>query len=183
MRTQRSCTSPTAPAVAELEVEKIFAALHDHGVRYVLIGGLAGVVQGSPGLTEDADIFPDMAEENLERLAACLRDLGARLRVPGEVDGVPFDPHPALLGQMSSLTLVTVHGDLDLVTAPAGLDDYDSVMRNAITITIDGIPVPTASLDDVIHSKEAANRPKDHLSLPYLRALRDEIAAQEGDQS
>jgi hypothetical protein len=166
--------------VAELQAERIFAALYDHGVRYVLIGGLAGVVQGSPSLTEDADILPDMAEDNLERLADCLRELEARLRIPGELDGVPFDPHPALLRQMSSLTMVTAFGDLDLVISPAGLDDYASVLKNAVEISIDGIPVPTASLDDVIHSKETANRPKDHLSLPYLRALRDEIARRDG---
>jgi hypothetical protein len=145
---------------------------------------MAGVVQGSPGLTEDADILPDMAEDNLERLAGCLRYLEARLRVPDDPDGVPFDPHPGLLRQMSSLTTTTKFGDLDLVITPAGLGDYASVMRNAVVIPIEGVDVPTASLDDVIRSKEAAGRPKDGLGLPYLYALRDEIAkAKDAGQS
>jgi hypothetical protein len=37
-----------------------------------------------------------------------------------------------------------------------------------------------ASLDDVIDSKRAANRPKDQMALPYLESLRDEIRRQEG---
>jgi len=33
-----------------------------------------------------------------------------------------------------------------------------------------------ASLDDIIHSKRTANRPKDLATLPLLEALRDELA-------
>ena len=39
------------------------------------------------------------------------------------------------------------------------------------------IEVMVASLDDIIHSKSVANRPKDHATLPILLALRDEIDA------
>jgi hypothetical protein len=36
-----------------------------------------------------------------------------------------------------------------------------------------------ASRADIIHSKEAAGCPKDHLALPVLRALQEEIARDE----
>jgi hypothetical protein len=49
-------------------------------------------------------------------------------------------------------------------------------------MSIGGAAVPVASLDDVIRSKEAANREKDRVALPQLYALRDEIAAQERDR-
>lgn len=39
----------------------------------------------------------------------------------------------------------------------------------------DGLSVVIASLDDVIDSKRAANRPKDQMALPYLESLRDEL--------
>lgn len=41
--------------------------------------------------------------------------------------------------------------------------------------------IPVAALDDVIRSKEAANREKDRLALPLLRRLREEIAKRGGE--
>jgi hypothetical protein len=53
--------------------------LAKHGVRYVLIGALAARLQGFPRVTADADITPSDDRENLEKLAAALRELGARV--------------------------------------------------------------------------------------------------------
>ena len=153
----------------------IVRALHDHGVECVLVGGLAGVLHGSPATTNDADIMPEMSEPNLQRLAAALRSLDARLQVASEPGGVEFDPHPALLASMKVLNTTTRYGDLDLTIAPAALDDYRAVRSRAVEFDVDGVPVWVAALDDVIRSKEAADRPKDHATLPVLYALRDEL--------
>jgi len=37
---------------------EIIAALERHAVRYVVIGGLAATLHGSPVMTTDADICP-----------------------------------------------------------------------------------------------------------------------------
>jgi len=60
-------------SAGELDLRQLFAVLHAHRVAYVLIGGLAAVVHGSPFPTEDADITPDDDRQNLDRLAAALR--------------------------------------------------------------------------------------------------------------
>ena len=99
---------------APLDPECLFRALRDHEVDYVLIGGLAAVLHGSPAMTNDADIVPARDGRNLERLAGALRALRARLRVSDTPDGVEFDPHPALLQSMATLNLTTRCGDLDL---------------------------------------------------------------------
>lgn len=162
-----------------LQPECLFGALADAGVDYVLIGGLAAALHGSPALTNDADIVPSETPQNLERLSRALRDLEARLRTtdPG---GVAFDPHPALLATMAMVNLTTRCGDLDLSFSPTATDGYDDLVRRAVPFDVDGLMIPVAALDDIIRSKEAANRPKDHATLPILYALREELALGDG---
>jgi hypothetical protein len=150
-------------------------------VDYVLIGGLAATLHGSSALTNDADICPDPSPENLERLAAALRDVDARIRSDAESDGVPFSVDADFLGHMNLVNLTTRFGDFDIAFRPAGSHGYDDLLRRATEIEIDGIIVPVASLADIIRSKEVANRPKDRATLPILYALQDEIAKR--DQS
>lgn len=161
---------------AALDPACLFATLAEHEVDYVLIGGLAAVLHGSTAMTNDADIVPALDIDNLERLAAALHSLEARLRVPDTPDGVAFDPHPALLASMSTLNLTTRCGDLDLACAPDGIDDLDGLAERASTFEVTGQRVRVAALDDIIRSKEAAGRPKDLATLPILRALQEEIA-------
>ena len=54
--------------------------LERHHVDYVLIGGLAATLHGSPLRTGDADICPGAELDNLERLAAALTETGAKIR-------------------------------------------------------------------------------------------------------
>lgn len=73
----------------------IIRALQAHDVRYVLAGGVATRLHGSPTLTEDIDITPARTEGNLGRLAAALVDLDARLGV-ADVDGIRRDLRSSL---------------------------------------------------------------------------------------
>lgn len=50
---------------------------------------------------------------------------------------------------------------------------YEDLAEDAVVIELPDVAVPVASLEQVIASKEAANRDKDRLALPLLRALRD----------
>jgi len=145
-------------------------------VDFVLIGGLAAVLHGSSVLTNDADICARLDPANLERLSSALRNLNARIRSDSTPDGIPFDPHPSLLRSVAMLNMTTRCGDLDLTFAPAGLEDYDALVRAATPMEFEGVTVRVASLADIIHSKATADRPKDRAVLPILRALAEEIA-------
>lgn len=157
----------------------IFEHLARYNIAYVLIGGLAAVLHGSTAMTNDADIVPSPDPQNLERLAAALRDLDARLRVSGEPEGMSFDPHPALLASMSIVNMTTRCGDLDVTFTPAAHPrGYDSLAPQAELFEIAGHRVQVAALRDIIRSKEAADRPKDRIALPILHALEAEIELQ-----
>lgn len=160
---------------APFDPEAIFRILERHEVRYVLIGGLAATLHGSPHVTTDVDITPDRDSTNLARLAAALDELDAHVRVEGEPGGLRFDRSPKALARSTILNLTTRHGDLDLTFEPAGTTGYEDLSRQARKIEIRGTTVRVASLADVVRSKEAAGREKDRLTLPTLRRLLERL--------
>ena len=150
---------------------EILAALDRHGVRYVVIGGLAAILHGAPHVTTDVDIVPEEALRNLERLSEVLRELNAKIRVVGEEDGVPFGHDADSLARVRIWNLVTDRGNLDITFEPSGTYGYEDLRRDAVRMTVRGVEVPVAALADVIRSKEAADRQRDRAILPTLRRM------------
>ena len=161
--------------MVSLQADEIFACLERHGVRYVVIGGLAAILHGSPQLTFDADICPAPDKDNLERLAAALREMDARIRSAEVPGGLQFACDAAFLSSIQLVNLVTRHGELDISFEPSGTGGYADLARNAASVAVSAVMVPVAALEDVIRSKEAAGRPKDQRTLPLLRELLEEI--------
>jgi hypothetical protein len=149
----------------------VLETLNGHGVRYVLIGGVAATLHGSPLRTGDTDICPDNRPDNLEKLAAALRTLHARIRTEGAEGGLPFSCDAAFLSRVSLLNLETDAGHLDVSFVPSGTSGYDDLVAHVARFDLDGVVAPTAGLLDIIRSKTAANRPKDQASLPVLEEL------------
>lgn len=160
-----------SPELSDDHVAAICSVLLDHGVRFVIIGGMAARLHDTGHATVDVDICPSSDDANLSKLADALRELGARLRVAGDPDGVPFDPHPDMLHQVETMTLITEYGPLDLCLVPAGFPDgYAILQEHASIIVVATVDLPVASLEDVVASKRAAGRPKDIVALPALEA-------------
>lgn len=153
--------------------ERIFETLRHHGIRYVLIGGWAARLLGSPTVTVDIDIAYARDAENLKRLAQALRELGARLR--GVDEGLPFRLDARTLAAGGNFTFTTDAGDLDILAEPAGAPDYDALERTAQPMDLGGFEIMVSSLDDLIAMKRAAGRPKDRIEVEVLGALREEI--------
>jgi hypothetical protein len=163
--------------VGEFDPVALFRVLVKHGVDFVVVGGVAARLRGAPLVTQDVDITPSALPDNLDRLTAALEDLQPRLRTPTEPDGVPMPFDPGLLRAGEVWTLVTKHGDLDLVMEPAGTDGYRDLVRDSGPLTVARRPdlvVEVASLADVIRSKEATGREKDRAALPLLRRTLEE---------
>ena len=146
--------------------------LERHRVRYVVIGGIGATLYGSPLPTRDADICPASDGANLEALAGALRDMEARIRTADAPEGLAFTCDAAFLRQMKLLNLTTQFGDLGPSFEPAGTSGYADLSARSIDFDLgEGLVVPVAALEDIIRSKEAANREKDRQALPTLRLL------------
>jgi hypothetical protein len=159
----------------EFGPEKLLTVFERHGVRYVLIGGFAAVIHGSPYVTTDLDVVPDPGPANLKRLSRALDELHARVWTSSEPAGVVFGHDASSLAEVGIWNLVTDFGRLDITFEPSGTAGYADLARDAVHLSILGAHVDVASLADVIRSKEAAGREKDRLVLPVLRRILDEI--------
>ena len=167
--------------VPRFQPEEMLRALNRHKVCYVLIGGLAATLHGSPLRTGDADICPLRDATNLERLALALLEMRARIRTADAPDGVAFACDARFLAKVELLNLTTCFGDFDLSFTPAGTAGYEDLAPNIEHYDLDGLIVPVASLEDVIRSKRAAGRPKDTASLPTLETLLAQRRSSKGD--
>jgi hypothetical protein len=157
----------------QFEPISILATLVRHDVRFVLIGGVAGRIWGSPTTTNDIDICYDREPLNLERLAEALVGISARLR---EVeDAVPFILDAETLARGQNFTFMTDVGPLDVLGLPAGIGGYGELAANAVEFDLgDDVRIFVCDLDDLIRMKEAAGRAKDRIELEVLTAVRDE---------
>ena len=155
-------------------LDLITGTLAAYGAKFVVIGNYGAQLHGVPVYTEDADMAYQRSRENHQRMMAALEDLGARIRIGGG-ETVRLPTHgPVLLERGEIWNLTTRHGDLDLLYNPAG-GGYEHLLPDAERVTVRGYPVLVASLDDIITSKEIANRDKDRRSLPELRRFRNDL--------
>jgi hypothetical protein len=143
------------------------------GVDFVVVGGVAIVVQANPRFTRDLDICYATDTPNLERLGALLVSLEARLR--GVHEDVPFVPDARTLRHTRMLTLTTREGDLDLLANPPGSPSYPTLRRRADVVELAGALVRIASLEDLIEMKRAAGRPQDEIDIESLEIARSRL--------
>ncbi len=150
------------PPATEPEFDPIgiFKALDRARVTYIVIGGLARVLQGTDELTNGVDIVPAMREENLRRLNVPLGELNARRR-----DG----KKTLALADVDVLDLETDLGELKIVPEPAGTRGYDDLRRAASREHLgSGVRVAIASVGDLARMTAALGREQDE---PPLRML------------
>lgn len=154
----------------DFRLRSLLHSLTEGGVDFVVVGGVAVILQASPRVTKDLDICYARVPENLERLAAVLLGLEAKLR--GIDEDLPFVPDARTLRRTQIRTLTTADGGIDLLVDPDGSPGYGALRRRASQIQFEGIVVYVASIDDMIAMKRAAGRPQDMVDLESLEIAR-----------
>ncbi|MGI8757908.1 MAG: nucleotidyl transferase AbiEii/AbiGii toxin family protein [Acidimicrobiales bacterium] len=167
------------PADSDFDPQRILETLDRHHVEYVIVGGFGSQIHGAHRQTYDLDLVPNSSGENSERLATALRELNARLRVAGMTDEearqLPVVLDAATIQAFGSTTWTTDAGPLDVLqTLPVagGSREYYQLDDRAVGVTLSGIAVRVAALEDIIASKTHADRPKDREALAELHELR-----------
>lgn len=153
---------------------RIFEALQRHGVEYLTIGGVAVNAHGHVRNTRDVDILLEWSAENMQRLAAALNDLDAKLfEVDADLPDVdPRDPEDLLNG--GNFTLRTAAGGLDLFDPseiPGGRP-YKEMRPRAVEAIVEGVSIRAVGFDDLIRLKRESGRDRDLEDVATLLAAK-----------
>lgn len=159
-----------ADATAKPRLLRIAELLDRHGVEFIVLGGEAAVLHGSPLATFDTDLCYRRTTENLARLATALREVHPTLR--GAPPGLPFRLDAESLALGANFTFETDLGPLDLLGWVEPIGTYEQRLPRVETIEIGSSILQVIGLDDLIAIKQHIRRPKDQAVLYQLLAIR-----------
>lgn len=162
---------PTEP---ELDVNCALSALAGENVRFIVIGGVAAILQGAPVATFDLDIVHARAPENIKKLVYALEALHSFYR---EHPATRPAPQADLLAGAGHHLLMTDAGPVDLLGEVAGGAGYDDLVGKSIEVEVErGVRVRILSLRELIRLKVLLGREKDQTALAILRRTLEEQA-------
>ncbi len=148
------------------DLARMLAVLAEEHVEFILVGGIAAVLQGAPVLTQDVDILYRIEADNLVRLEKALERLNAVAR--GDERRLRFNvSHLQTRGHKLSTTDA---GPLDILGSINEHVSYEDLIGSSDELEVAGCRIRVISLPDLIRLKKELARPKDLAMLPVLEA-------------
>ena len=152
--------------------------LAEHGVDFLVVGGVGAVLQGATLSTFDLDIVHSTEPANITRLLAALGDLDAYYRAQPEKRLHPSQTHLASPGHQ---LLMTRFGPLDVLGSIGKGRRFQDLLPHAAEMTIEGgIRIRVLNLETQIAVKEEIGQEKDLAALPLLRRALEESRRKQG---
>ena len=149
-----------------MRLVELLGVLVRHEVEFVVVGGVAAVINGAPITTSDLDILHRRTPENVRRLVAAVTEIDATFRT----DSRKIRPNEShLLGPGHAL-LQTTLGVLDSLGTIETSTTYEDVLVDTFVTEVAGLSIRALTLERLIKVKEQTGRPKDLRMLPELRA-------------
>ncbi|MBV9240752.1 MAG: hypothetical protein JO314_01985 [Acidobacteria bacterium] len=156
-----------------IELEPAVRSLAANDVQYVIVGGVAITLHGTGYITQDLDICYSRTRDNIARLVKALSPFKPAPR--NWQEGLPFIFDESTIRGGTNFTFDTTIGAFDLLGEVKGIGTYEDALRSSETYEIYGCLIHAFTIDALITSKAAADRPKDHLVLPELIALKQAL--------
>ncbi len=138
-----------------------------HRIDFVVVGGVAAVLQGAPIHTFDLDIVYAAETGNIDRLLGFLQEVEAVFRVQPERR---IQPNKSHLEARGHLNLLTRYGPLDVLGTIGCNLGYEELIPHSQYLEIaEELRVRVLDLETIIDVKEQLGTDKDQASLPVLR--------------
>lgn len=155
-----SSEKPTA-----LNLSAILEGLLEADIKFILVGGLAAVVQGAPVTTMDVGIVHKRSSENISRLIAFLKSIGATYRRP---DDKVIGPNERGISGMGHFLFTTRLGPLDVLAFIEQGKTYEDLLEHTVEIEFRGHIIRVLNLNALVELKKASRDPKDKQRLIVL---------------
>jgi len=152
---------PTSASLGDL-----LEGLLDAGVDFILVGGLAAVIQGAPVTTMDVDVVHSQSPQNIARLFAFLRSVDA---VQRRLDDKLIEPKERDLSGKGHVLLTTQIGPLDVLAVIEGGRSYEDLLGHTVEIDFRGHTLRVLTLETLIELKKTSTDLKDKQRLPVLK--------------
>lgn len=152
--------------MAVFDLDRMLTVLCEERVEFIVVGGLAAVLQGAPVLTKDVDILYRLASENIDRLEKAL----ARLNAIARDDPRRLSFHRSHLETKGQKLATTDAGPLDILGSINNGVTYEDLIQTSDAIEVVGRVIQVVSLERLIDLKRELKRPKDTAMLPVLEA-------------
>ena len=143
-----------------MDIENLLKSLHDHNVKFVIIGAAAFPVHGYARVTMDTDILIEPTEANAKKCLVALRDFGYEV---SQITAHDLLKKKTLIRQY--LVELDIHPYVKGIT-------FQGVWKHKVKSKIGETESYFASLGDLISMKRAAGRPKDKEDLKILLKLK-----------
>ena len=141
------------------------------GVKFVIVGGFAGVVHGCTYVTQDIDICCDFSVANLLALQKALKDQNPVHRMTPQ--RLKLNLTAENCTQLKNLYLDTDIGQIDCLDSIDGLGDYEDVKKlSEIRDLGDGLRISVLTIDSLIKARKTMNRPRDKEAVLQLEAIK-----------
>jgi len=151
----------------DLKLIAALRALRNAGVDFVLVGGLAAVVNGAPINTFDVDVVHQRTPENIQRILSSLDELEAVYRIQ---PARKLRPNASHLSSSGHQNLTTRYGPVDLLGTIGEDLSYEDLLPLSSEIDIgEGLRIRVLNLETLIAIKEELGGDKDRAVLPILR--------------
>ena len=143
-----------------MNVDHILRVLEEHGVQYVLIGGMNFLLRHEPVLTYDVDVWVQPSEENLRRTESALAALDCEWGATESDWGAIADKQAGWLQDQAVYCLTSPHGAIDVFLSVTGLEDWDGCRARAVgDRTAAGVGYVGLSDEDMLRCQEALDGP------------------------
>jgi len=137
--------------------------LNSNNVRYLLLGGWAVGIYGSPRATKDIDFLVSADRDNLEKLKIALTVFGGP-----PVDMEAFEEK----GQVIRMGRAPIQ--IDIINEATGIDIEECYQRKKI-IKVNNVDVSVISKEDLITNKKASGRDMDMADVKKLEKTKTDF--------
>ncbi len=152
------------------DLKALLKRLLESEVDFVLVGGFACMVHGSPLVTQDIDICLRIDAEQINKLRVALKDLSPRHRMNPSFKPSFLD-YPESFDGLKNIYLETDLGILDAMSELRPIGGFERIKSKAVKIPLYGFECPVISLEDILAIKETMTRPKDKETVLYLKEI------------